>query len=357
MGCTKACGSKCLAPYVHGQCPDWACCAAAKPASDDSHVILPHARLIAFQSRCTGNIGHTFHEKFWPLFWWTIVHSESDMAILVDRNLYLPACAKAPKLSWTDELFWSVARELRWTVYNRSQAEIYCAQGDLHIVRACAKHRTLRPKHLVSFGKRVIWSAVLGHEPSRVSLPDSAQRVLIYSRGRSSYRRILEPHRLKPLFDEKFDLQIVDDIPEKLVDQARLFSGSSLLLAPNGGWMPNVVFMPSQACLVELHLYRKDSWVEMFGLSSTIAELLLIVGDYSDPTKPRIVRPKREASGGDDDFLVTGGKDNLFRDIRKQMLRSRVCKAYLAKLDINRWDDPGICSNLGSSSHPYSATL
>ena len=252
------------------------------------------------------------------------------MAILLDRNISQPACPKG--VPWMDDLFWLVAHELNWkvyTVYNLSQAPTYCARGQLHIVKPCAKPRTLRPRKLLWFGKRVIWSAVLGQQPSKDILPNSGRLVLIYTRGKADTRRILEAPRLKPLFDERFDVQIVDDVPKRLVDQARFFSGASLILAPNGGWMPNVIFISPAACVIELHLYRKDSWIEMFGLSHTIAELLLIVGDYSDPSKPRLIRPKRV--GGDDDFLVTGGRDNLFRDIAKRMKRSRVCKRYRAK--------------------------
>ena len=57
--------------------------------------------------------------------------------------------------------------------------------------------------------------------------------------------------------------------------------------------------------------------------------LLRIVGDYKDPKKKRIVRPKR--IGGDDDFLVWGAKNSLYKDIYNKMARSHLCKAYLAK--------------------------
>jgi hypothetical protein len=54
-----------------------------------------------------------------------------------------------------------------------------------------------------------------------------------------------------------------------------------------------------------------------------------IVGDYRDPEKKKIVRPKR--IGGDDDFLVRGAKNNLYEDIYNEMARSHLCNAYLAK--------------------------
>ena len=66
-----------------------------------------------------------------------------------------------------------------------------------------------------------------------------------------------------------------------------------------------------------------------FGLSATLGELLLVVGDYRDPERPKIQRPGR--LGGDDDFLVRGAKDSLYDDVRRAMAGSKVCRAYLKK--------------------------
>ena len=54
-----------------------------------------------------------------------------------------------------------------------------------------------------------------------------------------------------------------------------------------------------------------------------------VVGDYHDPQKAKVIRPKR--IGGDDEILVTGGKDNLFKDVLRKMQRSRICKEFLAE--------------------------
>lgn len=41
-------------------------------------------------------------------------------------------------------------------------------------------------------------------------------------------------------------VEIVDDMPATLEAQARLFASAGLVLAPNGGWAPNVIFMPPE---------------------------------------------------------------------------------------------------------------
>ena len=283
-------------------------------------VLLPHDRVAFALLRCHSNINHDFHQNFFPLYWWMTLYGSSDTALLVDRR-----CSNTSY--WVDDLFWNVAHAHNWQVYNYTTDVRYCARKQLHILRSvgpCCDY-SLKPKSLLHYAKGRIWRSVLGRE--QLSLQDHS-RVLIYTRGKSSWRRIVEPERLKPLFHPRLDISIADDVPATLLEQARFFSSFGAVLAPNGGWSPNVLFMASDSCLIELHLYRRDSWVVDFGLGREIGEVLLITGDYHDPKKPRIKRPARV--GGDDDFLVTGGKDNLFNDILRQMASSRICKQYLA---------------------------
>ena len=46
---------------------------------------------------------------------------------------------------------------------------------------------------------------------------------------------------------QDLDVEILADLPSTLVAQARLFASKGLVLAPNGGWAPNVIFMPFDA--------------------------------------------------------------------------------------------------------------
>ena len=83
---------------------------------------------------------------------------------------------------------------------------------------------------------------------------------LIFLRfGFARYRIQESPCKTFPIFLPRSSsarngqVQILDDVPKTLVAQAQLFASAGLLLAPNGGWAPNAVFMGSDACLVELH--------------------------------------------------------------------------------------------------------
>ncbi|CAJ1426664.1 unnamed protein product [Effrenium voratum] len=311
---SKPCKSNCLAvagePEFVCKRPWWGCCGPV--ASSHESVVLPHDRVAVVVARCQGNINHDFHENFWLLLWWATLYGDSDFAILVDRENERPGAACFNASHWTDDLFFSVARHLSWKVYRRASGVRYCAAGRLHPI-ASLRHE-LRPRQLLPYAKQLIWLSVLHRPPA-----ETADRILIYSRGRSSWRRIRDPERLRELFHQRFAVEIRADVPRLLVEQARLFADASLVLAPNGGWAPNVIFMPTRSCLVELHLYKADSWVARYGLSRAIGELLQVVGDYHDPQKAKVIRPKR--IGGDDEILVTGGKDNLFKDVLRKMQR------------------------------------
>ncbi|CAE7804025.1 sodA, partial [Symbiodinium sp. CCMP2456] len=328
VACTGACKqTRCLATSKD---PENRCGVKPKccgpPGAGADGVLLPHDRVAFVVLRCHSNINHDFHQNFWPLYWWMTLYGSSDTALLVDRR-----CSNTSY--WVDDLFWNVAHAHNWRVYNYTTDVRYCARKQLHILRSvgpCCDY-SLKPKNLLHYAKGRIWRSVLGRE--QLSLQDHS-RVLIYTRGKSSWRRIVEPERLKPLFHPRLDISIADDPPATLLEQARFFSSFGAVLAPNGGWSPNVLFMASDSCLIELHLYRRDSWVVDFGLGREIGEVLLIIGDYHDPKKPRIKRPARV--GGDDDFLVTGGKDNLFNDISRQMviIRHAVPEGPLANEEV-----------------------
>ena len=49
-------------------------------------------------------------------------------------------------------------------------------------------------------------------------------------------------------------VEIVDDMPATLEAQARLFASAGLVLAPNGGWAPNVIFMPPETQILLVFL-------------------------------------------------------------------------------------------------------
>eukprot|EP00435_Cladocopium_sp_Y103_P032841 s531_g8.t1 len=316
LASSKACPAACLGKPGK-DCGKSYCC-KAKGSVQDTFETLSYEHVAFFSFRCRGNINHDFHQNFWPFFWWTAVYNNSDFAILLDRKGEHPHTG-CPTAYWMDDLFWALSKANGWKVHNFSSTKDYCITGELHILQGLQKccDYQLKPPALLRFAALHFTSAVLGATPNT---EDYHSRGLIYTRRLSSWRRIQGPEELRPLFRKDLEVEILDDMPKTLVAQARLFASKGLVLAPNGGWAPNVIWMPSDSCLIELHLYQLDSWVQRYLLYSTVGEVLLIVGDYRDPKKKRIVRPKR--IGGDDDFLALHQKEEwITRELAKHTER------------------------------------
>jgi hypothetical protein len=131
---------------------------------------------------------------------------------------------------------------------------------------------------------------------------------------------------LVDLFDDnRFEVTVHTRIPASFWEQVAFFADIDLLIAPNGGWAPNVLWLPPEACLVEIHLYRLDSWIRMFGLESVLGpgRFLTVTGDYSDPNVARLNRRNRK--GGDDDIL----SERLAPDLRSALQKSPACRHFL----------------------------
>jgi hypothetical protein len=130
--------------------------------------------------------------------------------------------------------------------------------------------------------------------------------VVIYTRNESSFRQLHEPEALQNLFNDTLvNITVVSHMPRDFWDQVRLFASVDVLIAPNGRWSPNVIWMPQDACIVELHLYKIDSWIQMFGLHRRFQQgnFMTLTGDYSAPNVTRVDRFFRR--GGDDALMGT----------------------------------------------------
>jgi Glycosyltransferase 61 len=108
------------------------------------------------------------------------------------------------------------------------------------------------------------------------------------------------------------DVSVVTHMPSDFWDQVRLFASADIMIAPNGGWAPNVIWMPHESCLVELHQYTLDSWIQMFGLHRRFRDgnFVTLVGDYHDPNQPKRKRGFTRR-GGDDSFMGSRLVDDL----------------------------------------------
>jgi hypothetical protein len=157
------------------------------------------------------------------------------------------------------------------------------------------------------------------------------EHIVIYTRQDSQWRNLLEVQELIRLFDlDKYSISVVHSMPTSFYGQVELFANADLLIAPNGGWAPNVLWMSNVACLVELHLYREDSWLNMFGLGKLFEDgrFMAVTGNYSDPNAERIKRPSRK--GGDD--MILGSL--VATDIKHALRKSSTCVRFLKDANI-----------------------
>jgi capsular polysaccharide biosynthesis protein len=83
------------------------------------------------------------------------------------------------------------------------------------------------------------------------------RRVVIYSREDSKFRNIKNTGALVDLFDDnRFEVTVHTRLPASFWEQVAFFADIDLLIAAIGGWAPNVLWLPPDACLVEIHLFR-----------------------------------------------------------------------------------------------------
>jgi hypothetical protein len=153
------------------------------------------------------------------------------------------------------------------------------------------------------------------------------KRVVIYTRKDSKWRNVKNASVLVDLFDDsRFEVAVHPRIPASFWEQVAFFADIDLLIAPNGGWAPNVLWMPPEACMVEIHQYRLDSWIHMFGLERVLGpgRFLTLTGDYSDPNVKKLNRPGR--NGGDDNI----SSERLAPDLRSALQKSAACQHFLA---------------------------
>ena len=162
----------------------------------------------------------------------------------------------------------------------------------------------------------------------KLNIDRQQEQIIIYTRQDTNYRNLLEVEKIAALFDsKKCNISVVHSMPTDFYDQVELFASADLFIAPNGGWNPNVLWMSNEACLVELHLYREDSWLNMFGLADLFEKrrFMAITGDYSDSNAQRIKRPGRKGGGDDMIFgsLVASDIENSLR------MSSTTCSRFL----------------------------
>ena len=324
-------------------------CAGPRPAHDDrrnvsswwkfnpraaaaaSHRIAVAGEVVALYSP-NMNINHAFHEDLWSVLSY-MRHSEHRSSATVVSWV---------ATAWLSDLLHAAAELYGWRLLTPSSRSSWvCAEGP-H-ARLLLNGRDSRlgfDRHLLPEIKEELRRHVLRGEPAALLSGSGGgggggggpqkERVVIYSRlSDSSTRQLHGAEAVAALFDAaRFNVSVAASIPAAFAAQARFFGSASLLVAPNGGWAPNVLWLPRHACLVEVHMYRTSSWIKMFGLAETFLtdRFLLVTGDYHNASAPRMPQnPKR--IGGDD--AIQGSR--LKADLRAVLARSAHCRRFLRR--------------------------
>ena len=152
--------------------------------------------------------------------------------------------------------------------------------------------------------------------------------IVIYTREDTETRNIHDTQKIIDAMDtDRYNVHIQRYMPRNFYEQVAMFGMADLMIAPNGGWTPNVLWMKDTACMVEIHLYDTNSWLVKHGLASLFqpTHVHILTGDYHNYTLygPRLQLPNRH--GGDDE--IQGSM--VVADIVQQLQQSPDCQRFL----------------------------
>ena len=294
------------------------------------------------------NINHAFHDEMFSALAW-LYRLKKQMTLLDNLNIIIHANMHP----WSSELLRLCNVTFHWLAHSVEQlissqkensSTIVCSEEGsmfmngylrnirkygLSVIELKQMRQEMREAALEEVRVRHMLS---NKDDPRLNIHGQKEQIIIYTRQDTSYRNLLEVEKIAALFDsKKYNISVVHSIPMDFYDQVELFDSADLFIAPNGGWNPNILWMSNEACLIELHLYREDSWLNMFGLVDLFEKgrFMAITGDYSDSNAQRIKRPGRKG-GGDDIILgslVVSDIENALR------MSSTTCGRFLK--DVN----------------------
>lgn len=289
--------------------------------------------VVVLRIRFSNNINHAFHDDLWGvLAYGSRRASSSKLTIAYTSNV-----------SWVVAVLELAAAAYDWQLIDATKGSSvvpdpttwFCASdaayrngivrnihhyryAELSRIRSDLRHRALQHKEVTK-------SATSMNVIEKVAT--TKERIIIFTREDTPWRQLKHVEFIIARLDtDHFSVHIVHQMPESFNDQVELFNSAALLIAPNGGWAPNVLWMSDEACLMEIHLYRTDSWIRSFGLASLFetGNFMTVTGNYHDESaSPRVVRPHRR--GGDDEIQGELVVEDLVRALQK----SQNCRRFL----------------------------
>ena len=270
------------------------------------------------------NINHALHDDLWAALLWSSFSSSSALSnvtvLMQSNNAWTAAVLQVARRAFDWQVYLPSDATKRICVRNHQQHHVYL-NGHIRNIQKYQPDRIVPIRQTL---RQAATTSLLSFNKS--SSLDPREKVVIYTRQDSAWRQLQQVNNVLDVIDQRqFQVTILENMPKNFAAQVEIFAQADLFLAPNGGWAPNVLWMKDTACVVELHLYKTDSWIEMFGLKLLFRKdaFLTVTGDYKDPNLPRVDRPKR--NGGDDAILGS----RVSADIRQVLGESASCRRFL----------------------------
>merc|ERR1712232_180793 len=132
---------------------------------------------------------------------------------------------------------------------------------------------------------------------SRLGMQTLGSRpAVLYTRNDTTRRRLVQWENVACHFD-----RVVHNLSIPFTEQVRIFVNARLHVAPNGANMINIIFMPSDATVIDIQTKHMNSWQVMYGTYIAVKHYLTPLAKERQPIA--LVNPKR-THADDDDILV-----------------------------------------------------
>jgi capsular polysaccharide biosynthesis protein len=160
--------------------------------------------------------------------------------------------------AWLEALVQLVADTYRWRLLKLDQHTTVRSQGGMYLNSTFARNMTKVDGDRIPMVKDDLRRTAMKRlAKTNQTGSERRRRVVIYSREDSKFRNIKNTGALVDLFDDnRFEVTVHTRLPASFWEQVAFFADIDLLIAAIGGWAPNVLWLPPDACLVEIHLFR-----------------------------------------------------------------------------------------------------
>jgi hypothetical protein len=149
------------------------------------------------------------------------------------------------KAAWFQAPVQLAADTFEWRLLKLDQRTTICSQGDMYQNTFARNMNKVEGDRITMVRDDLRRTAMKHLAKTNQTGSERRRRVAIYAREDSKWRNIKNAGALVDLFDDnRFEVTVHTRIPASFWEQVAFFAGIDLLIAPNGGWVPNVSWLP-----------------------------------------------------------------------------------------------------------------